>query len=264
MACRSAGGCAWGRCAGAPAVDRDESIALLYGHWRAREPREIEPAPPAMRTGSTTWELGRYRRSPRRRQCQAPERGIGALFAYLVAQAGRGLRRKIGEAVHLIIDGTATERAQRRLGAFLDGVCGVKLHIVSDCDAERPIDAVITPPLSTTSPRRGPVDCSGCDLCLRPRPLRLCLVGQARRRRLPHLAASNPYRSHRRWREPRQQGWPDPVRPHRLPRGEPHQPFQAPVREIRVRIESGKILRILSNDIDGTADEIAALYKRRW
>ena len=41
-------------------------------------------------------------------------------------------------------------------------------------------------------------------------------------------------------------------------------PFQAPVREIRVRIESGKILRILSNDIDATADEIAALYKRRW
>ena len=41
-------------------------------------------------------------------------------------------------------------------------------------------------------------------------------------------------------------------------------PFQAPVREIRVRIESGKILRVLSNDIDATADEIAALYKRRW
>ena len=30
------------------------------------------------------------------------------------------------------------------------------------------------------------------------------------------------------------------------------------------RIESGKILRILSNDIDATADEIATLYKRRW
>jgi transposase len=41
-------------------------------------------------------------------------------------------------------------------------------------------------------------------------------------------------------------------------------PFRAPVREIRLRIESGKILRILSNDIDATADDIAALYKRRW
>jgi IS4 transposase len=36
------------------------------------------------------------------------------------------------------------------------------------------------------------------------------------------------------------------------------------VREIRVRIESGNILRILSNDIDASADEIATLYKRRW
>ena len=28
---------------------------------------------------------------------------------------------------------------------FSDGVCGAKLHIVYDCDAERPIDAAITP-----------------------------------------------------------------------------------------------------------------------
>jgi hypothetical protein len=31
-----------------------------------------------------------------------PSEAFGALFAHLVAQAGRGLRRKIGEAVHLI------------------------------------------------------------------------------------------------------------------------------------------------------------------
>ena len=41
-------------------------------------------------------------------------------------------------------------------------------------------------------------------------------------------------------------------------------PFSDPVREVRVRIETGKILRILSNDLDAPADEIAALYKRRW
>jgi hypothetical protein len=41
-------------------------------------------------------------------------------------------------------------------------------------------------------------------------------------------------------------------------------PFEVPVHEIRVRIESGKILRILSNDIDASADEIATLYRRRW
>jgi transposase len=41
-------------------------------------------------------------------------------------------------------------------------------------------------------------------------------------------------------------------------------PFQDPVRELRVRTETGKILRILTNDLDAPADEIAELYKRRW
>ena len=37
-----------------------------------------------------------------------------------------------------------------------------------------------------------------------------------------------------------------------------------PVREIRVVIETGKILRIVTNDLDAPAHEIADLYKRRW
>lgn len=41
-------------------------------------------------------------------------------------------------------------------------------------------------------------------------------------------------------------------------------PFSDPVREIRVRIEPGKVLRILCNDLDASAQEIADLYKRRW
>lgn len=41
-------------------------------------------------------------------------------------------------------------------------------------------------------------------------------------------------------------------------------PYGDPVREIRVRIETGKVLRLLTNDLDASADEIAALYKRRW
>jgi hypothetical protein len=41
-------------------------------------------------------------------------------------------------------------------------------------------------------------------------------------------------------------------------------PFQEPVREVRVRAASGTILRIVTNDLDATAEEIADLYKRRW
>jgi IS4 transposase len=41
-------------------------------------------------------------------------------------------------------------------------------------------------------------------------------------------------------------------------------PFRNPVREVRVRTETGKQLRILTNDLDAPAEEIAELYKRRW
>jgi IS4 transposase len=41
-------------------------------------------------------------------------------------------------------------------------------------------------------------------------------------------------------------------------------PYRDPVREVRIRIETGKELRLLTNDLDASADEIAALYKRRW
>lgn len=40
-------------------------------------------------------------------------------------------------------------------------------------------------------------------------------------------------------------------------------PFQDPVREVHVRTEKGQ-LRLISNDLDATAEEIADLYKTRW
>jgi hypothetical protein len=41
-------------------------------------------------------------------------------------------------------------------------------------------------------------------------------------------------------------------------------PMQHAVRELVVMTETGKQLRILSNDLDAPAQEIANLYKRRW
>jgi len=41
-------------------------------------------------------------------------------------------------------------------------------------------------------------------------------------------------------------------------------PMQDAVREVRVITKTGKVLRLLSNDLDATAKEIADLYKRRW
>ena len=41
-------------------------------------------------------------------------------------------------------------------------------------------------------------------------------------------------------------------------------PFRKPVREVRVKITRGKVLRILSNNLEAPAQQIADLYKRRW
>ena len=47
--------------------------------------------------------------------------------------------------------------------------------------------------------------------------------------------------------------------------GGPHdEHLEASHGEYNVRTETGKILRIVSNDLDAPADEIAELYKRRW
>jgi len=67
------------------------------------------------------------------------------LFALMTAQAGRGLRRKIGEAVRLI------DSSGLRLGGlgsdwarFSAKACGGKLHVIYDPDADRPFYAVVT------------------------------------------------------------------------------------------------------------------------
>ena len=41
-------------------------------------------------------------------------------------------------------------------------------------------------------------------------------------------------------------------------------PLQVPVRELQVIIDTGKALRIVTNDLDAPAEDIAGLYKQRW
>lgn len=200
-----------------------------------------------------------------------PSEVFGALFAHLVAQAGRGLRREIGEAVHLI-DSTSLRLSElsAEWARFSAGVCGAKLHIVFDPDAESPSDAAITPARvnEIAAAQALPIaagatyvfdlgyydfawwarlDDAGCRIVTRLKSnTRLTVVAENR------VSKDGPIVSDR-----------IGYLPTRLAASRIN-PFQAPVREIRVRIASGKILRILTNDIDATADEIAALYKRRW
>jgi len=75
-----------------------------------------------------------------------PHQVFSGLFAALVAQAGRGLRKASGEAVRLIdstgvrLSGVAAEWAR-----FSKGVCGAKAHVIYDPDAERPLYLEVTP-----------------------------------------------------------------------------------------------------------------------
>jgi hypothetical protein len=68
------------------------------------------------------------------------------LFAALLKRAQRGLRRKIADAVYLIdatslpLNGLSEDWAR-----FSTGVCGAKLHVIYDPDADRPIYAAVTP-----------------------------------------------------------------------------------------------------------------------
>jgi hypothetical protein len=193
------------------------------------------------------------------------------LFEALVAQAGRGLRKASGEAVRLIdstgvrLAGMACEWAR-----FSKGVCGAKAHMIYDPDAERPLYLEVTPAKvnDITAAKAMPVepgatyvfdlgyydyawwaglDAAGCRIVTRLKkntPLAV-VAEQALPQgsdllydRIGHL-------------------------PERLSSTRKN-PFADPVREIGVQLEDGKALRVVTNDLDATAQEIADLYKRRW
>src|SRR5438874_12810597 len=71
---------------------------------------------------------------------------FGELFAVMAARAHRPLRRILAETTYLI-DSTGLRLDGRSLdwARFSAKVCGLKLHVVYDADAERPIYAAISP-----------------------------------------------------------------------------------------------------------------------
>jgi transposase len=250
----------------------DQFIALLYGQLSgAQSLREIEGG--LASHANRLYHLG-ARAASRSTLADAnarrPNAVFASLFSDLVQRAGRGLRRKVGEAVHLVDStGLRLSHLSADWARFSDGVCGAKLHIVYDADGEHPVDAVVTPArvnditVAKTLPIAAgatyvfdlgyynyawwaELDAKGCRIVTRLKsntklsvvktnPVEDAAILSDRIGHLPaRLAASR------------------------------RNPFQEPVREIRVRIDSGKILRIISNDIDAPAAEIAALYKRRW
>jgi IS4 transposase len=202
---------------------------------------------------------------------QRPPAVFQALFAHMVALASRSVRRSTEEAVRLIdstgirLAGLASDWAQ-----FSKGVCGAKAHVIYDPDAEIPLYLEITTARvnDITAAQAMPIergatyvfdlgyyhyawwaelDAAGCRLVTRlKKNTPLAITAE-----LP-LPAGSTLLYDRIGRLPE-----------RLTTTRQN-PFQDPVREIGVTLDTGKVLRIVTNDLDSPAQEIANLYKRRW
>jgi hypothetical protein len=195
------------------------------------------------------------------------------LFAEMVKRGHRGLRRALGESVYLIDStGLRLSEASAAWARFSTGVCGAKVHVIYDPDADHPIYAAVSAAKvnDITAAQEMPIeagatyvfdlgyydcrwwaklDAAGCRIVTRFKsntPLRL-----SRERAVP---PGSSVLSDRVGGLPARQANPISRR----------NPFDKPVREVRVKIDSGKVLRILSNDLDASAQQIADLYKRRW
>jgi hypothetical protein len=252
---------------------KDQLVALLYGQLSgASSLREIATGLASHR--ARLYHLGSrpvQRSTLADANAQRPSAVFAELFTAMVARAHRGVRRAIGEAVYLIdstgipLNGLSVEWAR-----YTAKVCGAKLHVIYDPDADQPIYAAITPSRNhdITTAQQMPIEPgatyvfdlgyydyawwanmaeAGCRIVTRfKRNTPLKVVAE-----LP-LPKGSALLSDRVGHLPERQS---------LNR---HNPFQDPVREVRVMTDTGKILRILTNDLDAPAQQIADLYKRRW
>lgn len=252
---------------------RDQFVALLYGQLSgASSLREIVAG-----LSSHAPRLYHLGARPAQRSTLAdanatrPSGVFSDLFAHMVGQAHRGLRRKIAETTYLIDStGVRLGRLSAEWARFSAGVCGAKVHVIYDPDADCPLYAAVSAANvnDITVAKAMPIepgatyvfdlgyydygwwaelDEVGCRIVTRIKsntPLSVV-------RELP-VPADGAILSDRIGHLPARQA------------KSRNNPFQDPVREVRVRIETGKVLRILCNDLDASAEEIADLYKRRW
>ena len=253
---------------------KGQLVALLYAQLAgAVSLREIETA---MQSHSgRLYHLGGCevsRSTLADANAQRPSAVFQELFQLMAARASRGLRRATGEAVRLIdstglrLSGLASDWAR-----FSQGVNGAKAHIVYDPDAERPLY------LQVTAAKVNDISVAKA-LTIEPGATYVFDLGyydygwwaqlnQAGSRIVTRLKKNTPLTL---------------VEAQVLPEGSSllydrighlpdrlayarTNPFQDPVREIGVMTDDGKtLLRLVTNDLDAPAQEIADLYKRRW
>ena len=149
---------------------KSQLVALLYGQLAgATSLREIVAG--LQSHAVRLYHIGAKR--PRRAtladaNAVRPSAVFGELLALMIARAHRGLRRRLAETTYLI-DATGLRLDARSLdwARFCEGVCGVKLHVIYDPDADRPIFADDHPgPGQRHHRRAGDADRARRYLCL--------------------------------------------------------------------------------------------------
>jgi hypothetical protein len=200
-----------------------------------------------------------------------PAKIFGDLLSALMGQLQRGYRRKIGDCVRLI-DSTGVQLSSLsgKWATFSTGVCGAKAHIIYDPDNDQPLYLMVTPANvnDITAAQDMPIEAGATyvfDLGYYDYGW-WAELHQACCRIVTRLKTNTPFAIV----EDR------PVEagssilsdrtgylPKRLAASRTN-PMSDLVREIRVVIETGKVLRIFTNDLTASAREIADLYKRRW
>ena len=200
-----------------------------------------------------------------------PVEVFGGLLSALMGQLQRGYRRKIGACVRLI-DSTSVplSRLSGRWATFSAGVCGAKAHIIYDPDADQPLYLMVTPSNvnDITAAKEMPIephatyvfdlgyydygwwatlDTAGCRIVTRLKVNTPFEIVEDRSVPLGSSILSDRI------------GY----LPKRLAASR-NNPMSGLVREVQVMIETGKMLRIFSNDLVASAQDIADLYKRRW
>ena len=200
-----------------------------------------------------------------------PSAVFETLFARLAALAHRSLRQDMNDLVYSI-DATSLKLNGYSAGwaRFSAKVCGAKLHVIYDPDADQPIYVAFSAANvnDITAAQDMPIVAGATyvfDLGYYHFRWWLALHGQRCRfvTRLKTFTKLTVTRE--RLIQPGLPVLSDRIGylPGRQAKSR-RNPFQDEVREVRVRADNGTVLRILTNDLTAPAQTIADLYKRRW
>jgi IS4 transposase len=248
-------------------------LALLYGQLSgAVSLREVV-------TGMASYETRLYHvgAKPVKRSTLSdanrdrPAQVFSDLATAMLTQAQRSLRRAAKDVVRLI-DSTSLRlsRLSADWASFSGDVFGAKAHIIYDPHADRPVYFAVTPSNvnDITAAKAMPIepaatyvfDLGYYDYSWWAR------IDDAGGRFVTRLKKNTPLAVLHENDVPTDSNILSDRIGHLPPRlaASRKNPLQVPVREIRLIIDTGKLLRIVTNDLDATAQEISDLYKLRW